>query len=158
MNEVIRGAWAFAKSNQDFSLIETVSGYRGAAALDPKGIQRFLAPDASDEELGLAVIDALAHSRWVLPAPRSGSSYPPEVEFDLELYDYKKVAERYAAWTKDLMARYGYKTKRALFKNMKSCAIERKGGTITIRPSHHEKLEAWDREKDDGIEDVANSG
>ena len=41
------------------------------------------------------------------------------------------------------MERYGYKTKRALFKDMKKCSIESNRGQITIRPSYHEKLEAW---------------
>jgi len=52
------------------------------------------------------------------------------------------------------MDRYGYRTKRALFKNMKSCGILAEGDVIIISPSRHEKLEAWGREKGDGIEDV----
>jgi len=71
----------------------------------------------------------------------------------MDPYDYKKTAERYAEWTKDLMARYGYKTKRALFKNMKNCSIAKMSGVITIKPSHHEKLERWTSEKDE-FEDV----
>jgi hypothetical protein len=153
MNEITKVAWANAKFNGDFILVETFSGYTSSMR-DPKGKQRFLAPDANDEELGLAVLDALASSRFVLPGPRTDVWIHPDAGFDMELYDYRQTAARYAAWTKDLMARYGYKTKRALFKNMKSCSIERKGGTITISPSHHEKLEAWSREKDDGIEDA----
>lgn len=73
----------------------------------------------------------------------------------MELYDYKKAAERYAEWTQDLMARYGYKTKRALFKDMKNVSIESKNGVMTFSPSHHEKMEAWGREKGrDSFEDV----
>jgi hypothetical protein len=41
------------------------------------------------------------------------------------------------------MQRYGYKTKRALFKNMKSCSVEVDDGMMTIQPWHHEKLEGW---------------
>lgn len=37
---------------------------------------------------------------------------------------------------------------------MKSCDIEEREGMITIGPNNHEKLEAWGREKGDGIEDV----
>lgn len=153
MNQVTRAYWASAFCNGDFICVKTYSGYNGGRG-DPKGKQHLLAPDASDESLGLAVLDAMAHSRFVLGVPRPGSVYPPDLEFDMDLYDYKKVAERYAAWTKALMERYGYRTRRALFKDMKNCSIESRNGVITIGPSNHEKLEAWGREKDDGIEDV----
>ena len=78
----------------------------------------------------------------------------------MELYDYKLGIERYAAWTKALMEHYGYKTKRALFKEMKKCGIESKSGVIDIRPSHHEKLEGWSGEgitEEDHIKLAANS-
>lgn len=154
MDDVIRGYWAGAKFNGDFFCIETRSGYRGGSELDYKGKQHLLPSDASDETLGIAVVDALAHSRFVLGAPRAGSSYPPNVEFDMELYDYNKSNERYAQWIKNLMARYGYKTKRALFKNMHSCSIKSCQGIMNFHPWHHERLEGWSRAKDDGIEDV----
>ena len=41
------------------------------------------------------------------------------------------------------MTRYGYKTKRALFKNMLSCGVTLQEGTIIIRPSYHDQLEGW---------------
>lgn len=144
MDEVIRGAWADAIFNGDFMCVETWSGYRGGSHADYKGQQIFLKPDASDEAIGLAVRDALAKSRWVLGIPRAGSVYPPDVEFDPDLYDYKLNAERYAAWTKELMERFGYKTKRALFKDMENCAIEAIGGIMKIIPKRHIKLEAWE--------------
>lgn len=144
---------AGAKNNGDFICIETWSGYR-SSNLDPKGKQHLLSPDVSDEALGVAVLDALAFSRFVLPAPRTDVWQHPDAEFDKELYDYKLGIERHAKWIADLMSHFGYKTKRALFKNMHSCDIERKEGSITIGPTHHEKLEAWSREKDNGIEDV----
>lgn len=43
-----------------------------------------------------------------------------------------------------LMDRYGYKTKRALFKDMKHSIIHLTHGEITISPMRHEKLEAWE--------------
>lgn len=134
--------------------VQTYSGYRSTRA-DHKGQKNLLAPNATDEDLGTAVLDALSHSRFVLGAPREGVALGAEVEFDMELYDYKKAAERYAEWTQDLMARYGYKTKRALFKDMKNVSIESKNGVMTFSPSHHEKMEAWGREKGrDSFEDV----
>lgn len=129
-------------TNADFILIETNSGYRGSVR-DFRGIQNFLKSDADDGELGEAILDAMAHSRFVLGVPRTDVWLHPDVEFDQELYDYQKTAERYKAWKADLMARYGYKTQRALFKGMKHCLVERNNGVITLQPWHHEKLEAW---------------
>ena len=54
-----------------------------------------------------------------------------------------ETRNRYLAWVNQLVETYGYKTKRALFKDMKSCHIESCGGAITIRPTYHKKLEAW---------------
>jgi hypothetical protein len=141
-NEVVRGYWASVYCNDDFICVKTNSGYRGGTDIDPKGSQNFIPGDASDENIGLAVVAALMHSRWVLRAPREGSTYPPEVEFDSEL-NFEKGMERYAEWVEFLMSSYNYKTKKALFKNMKNCSIEKKSGCITFKPSYHEKLEAW---------------
>lgn len=144
MSEVTRGRWAHAYRNGDFLFIETWSGYRGGERGDYKGKRNFLAPEAVDAVAGEAVLDALAHSRWVLGVPRKGSTYPAGVEFDSDLYDYKLNIEQYAAWTQALMDRYGYKTKRALFKDMENCHIEVKSGSMKIVPQRHVKLEAWE--------------
>lgn len=72
----------------------------------------------------------------------------------IEFFDLEKGKERYAAWIAMLMGKYGYKTKRALFKDMKNCGIHLVNGVITISPTRHEKLEAWGRTKGDGLEDV----
>ncbi|WP_156876972.1 contact-dependent growth inhibition system immunity protein [Paludibacterium yongneupense] len=124
---------------------------------DPKGKQHLLKPTIDGESLGVAVMDALTCSRWVLGSPRPGMTFPPEVEFDSDLYDNKQGADRYSVWIETLMERFNYKTKRALFKNMMNCNISIREGVMTIGPTHHEKLEGWGREKDDGIEDVVIS-
>jgi hypothetical protein len=158
MNEVIKGAWAQALSKDKFICVETYSGYGTGNRADPKGKQNLLAPDASDQVLGAAVLDALAHSRClVLGAPRSDVQLPPEVEFDPELYDYQLSNERYGVWVRTLMESYGYKSRQSLFKGMKNCFIKRVGSAITFVPSKHQKLESWGRTKDDGIEDVVVS-
>jgi hypothetical protein len=154
MNEIIRGSWAEAYFNRDFYSIETSSGYCGGGNADYKGKQHLLPADTSDEALGVAVLDAMAHSRFVVPAPRTDIVQHPDVEFDQDLFDYRKMQERYAAWTKSLMAQYGYKTKRALFKDMLNCSIARQSGVITIGPTDHEKLELWSRDRDFPLEDV----
>ena len=59
------------------------------------------------------------------------------------MYDRDKTVERYKDWIGRLQEKYSYKTKRALFKDMKRCGIKCRMGQIIIRPSHHEKLELW---------------
>lgn len=142
MSDVVKTAWADAKMNKDFISVKTFSGYRSSQA-DPQGVEHFFSPDVSDKELGLAVLDALAHSRFVLPESRKDVWIHPEATFDMELYDYNLTNQRYDQWVSSTLERYNYKTKRALFKDMKKCSVESKEGQITIRPSHHEKLESW---------------
>lgn len=144
MSEVTRGRWANAYRKGDFLFIETWSGYRGGDRRDHRGKQNFLAPDAVDAVAGEAVLDALAHSRWVLPVRDNDGTDPEGVEFDLDLYDYKQSAERYEIWIKTLMERYGYKTKRALFKDLENCQISVKDGVMKIVPLQHTKLEQWE--------------
>ncbi|MCU1719279.1 contact-dependent growth inhibition system immunity protein [Pseudomonas sp. 5P_3.1_Bac2] len=142
MNDVVKTAWADAGVNQEFIYVKTYSGYRSSRA-DPQGVEHHASPETSDQELGFAVLDALTHSRFVLPEPRKDVWIHPEATFDMELYDYSLTNLRYDQWVGSILERYGYKTKRALFKDMKKCSIESKRDQITIRPSHHEKLEAW---------------
>jgi hypothetical protein len=59
------------------------------------------------------------------------------------LFDLERIERDYAAWTQRLMSRGGFKTKKALFKEMKLCHLEVRGGDIRIVPTRHEKLEGW---------------
>ena len=137
--------WKSAEAywNGDFYLVETFSGYR-LGRRDPTGAQHTLPPNADAQELGTALLDALAHSRFL------------SLEEARVVGDYKKGQEEYVAWTEALMARHDYKTKRALFENMARCGISLLVGDsqMVIRPQHHDQLEGWGRTKDDGIEDV----
>src|SRR5687767_5276370 len=125
MDDVVRTAWAGAVSNGDFVCVETYSGYRSSQS-DPKGKQYLLSPDVSDQELGAAVLDALAHSRFVTP------------QEDLDLFECDSLVLRYKEWVQSVMKKYRYKSKRAMFKNMKNCSIEKREGIIEISPWHHE--------------------
>ncbi len=118
-----------AKNNGDFISIQPYSGYR-IYFIDPDAAEYLLDPNVSDENLGVAVMDALKQSRFL--------SY--EDACDLEV---KFDQGYYISWIKNIMNQYVYKTKRALFKNMKNCSIESHDGLITIKPSKHEKLEGW---------------
>lgn len=67
-----------------------------------------------------------------------------KLEERIAFFDLEKGKEKYAAWIARLMDKYGYKTKRALFKDMKHCIIHYVNNVITISPMRHEKLEAWE--------------
>jgi len=126
-----RALWrpeASAKCNGDFIIIETYSSYRMSLA-DPEAPEHILAPDASNETLGQAVLAALRHSRFL------------SIEEDKALYS--NFEQRCVEWVKEKMDRFGYKTKNALFRKMKHCDIQCKDGLIILEPSHHAKLALW---------------
>ena len=87
--------------------------------------------DVSNEELGQATLLALSKSR-ILDVSELGP-----------LINRDNVKKCYDASVADLMAKYNYKTRRALFKNMMQCTLEIRDDRLTISPSWHEKLEAW---------------
>ena len=134
--------WASAKKTPEFICVETYSG-RGRTAQDPAGKQFVLACDATNQELGAAVLQALDHSRVL------------SLEEASAFFEYKAVKLRYEQWVADLVERYGYKTRRSLFKDMISCDIKSDGCDVVFVPTRHEKLEAWGREKGDGLQELA---
>lgn len=121
---------ADAYENQDFINISTFSGC-GIQALDPDGANILLSKNASNEELGQAALLALSKSRKI------------EQSEIATFFDRDNVNQRYNNWVANFMDKYGYKTKRALFKKMMRCSIEIRNGVLTISPSYHEKLEGW---------------
>ncbi|HGG6757524.1 TPA: contact-dependent growth inhibition system immunity protein [Salmonella enterica subsp. enterica serovar Java] len=134
--------WATCYCTKEFLLIETQSGL-GRTSADPLFPPHLLLPEANDECAGETILQALSNSRTL-----------NKLEDRVAFFDLEKSKEKYAAWIAMLMDKYGYKTKRALFKDMKHCIIHCVNGVITISPTHHEKLEGWGRTKGDGIEDV----
>lgn len=151
MNEIVRTAWAAVKANHDFICVQTFSGYRSCRA-DPEGGQYLLSVDVSDVSLGEAVQSALAASRFVLAERREGVWIHPEATFDRRLYDPMLTEQRYVEWTKRLMSKFDYKSKRELFKGMKNCSIKSTAGVLTISPTIRERMEGWAGMPDD--EDV----
>ncbi|MFV8797157.1 contact-dependent growth inhibition system immunity protein [Yersinia sp. LJYL362] len=116
--------------NNNFLNINTDSGL-GLMRIDPLFPPHLLPPDADDKSIGEAVFIALSNSRTL------------SLEEYSDFFNLEKSQEQYAAWVAMLMEKYGYKTKRALFKGMKNCSIHCINGVITILPTRHEKLEAW---------------
>lgn len=82
--------------------------------------------------MGEVVIKVLLTSRMINP------------KYEPDFFDARgRVVPQYNLWVSEIMGRLGYKTKRAMLKDMKQCVIELFKSTMAIKPSHHEKLEAW---------------
>lgn len=95
-----------------FYLIESEVCYR-AALPDPEGVRHVLPPDATAEQLGTAILDALAHSRFIPP------SHP---DFDA-LFKERKAAELVDAYDAELMRLAGVKSKIALYRGAKGVNV-----------------------------------
>jgi hypothetical protein len=130
MNKPQIKQWAAAYSNEDFLSVETCSGYRQFAT-DPEGKMILLSLTVSNEELGASILDALSASRFL------------KLEEISTFFDLTITNQTYDEWVELLIGKYGYKSKRELFKKMKHCLIERVERVITIKPTNHEKLEVW---------------
>ena len=114
--------------NGDFFCIETYSGL-GLLGRDYAGAQCLLSAEATDKELGIALLVVLSKSR----------------ELTLEEYgiffDYKKRKIEHEKWV--MLLKEKYKTKKALFRIMRTCGVENDEMTIKINPTWHAQLEAW---------------
>lgn len=149
MDTIVKTAWATAVMNPEFICIDTYSGYRGCQ-LDPAGVHHIAPPDEENIALGGYVLDALSHSRFVLPKPRSDVWIHPEATFDPEFDKRETLEKNFADWEADLMSRFNYKNARALFRKMYKVGIVCTSGIITLRPSHHVKADQWNG---DGLSD-----
>jgi len=101
---------------------------------DEKGRELYLTPEASDEALGQAVLDALAASRWILPRPTPGHVYHPDLAFDPETCSFIKEQKREQDWVWRVRKIYNYKSKREIYMPMRRCDIAKK------RPKYYNQL------------------
>lgn len=136
--------WATCKANTKGIIIQTRSGLRMTM------IDHLCPPDifnhsVDNEMLGNSILKALSNSRTFIYDS-------PECK---DFFDLEKRKQRYDDWVAGLCEKLGYKTKRALFKKMKSCSIWLNNGRIKMSPSRQVKLEAWDGIS--GVEDVVLS-
>jgi len=81
--------------------------------------------------LGRSIVDALVASRFL------------SLEEVSSFFDSSTKKKNYEDWVALLLDRYGYKSRTALFKNMKYCYVYKINGVIMIIPSSHDKLEEW---------------
>jgi hypothetical protein len=52
----------------------------------------------------------------------------------------------YEAWVNGLIAHYGARSRKEFFGRMLLCSVVSENGVITIKPTFHEKPEAWSGE------------
>ena len=116
------------KHTEKFYRLKAYSGYALQFG-DPEADEILLDPEVSDEMLGQAVLDTLKQSRHM----------PYEKACILK----QDLQERYQEWVQNMMKRYGYKGKLALFKNMKDCGVTLKDNLITIKPTIRDRAEGW---------------
>ena len=124
--------WAGYKANERALIIQTWSGF-GRYAPDHLYPPHILPLDTDNGTLGTTVLQALENSRTL--------------DNEAERIDFLKQESfklRYEDWVANLCGNLGYKTRRALFKNMMSGDIWLHNGCLKISPSRHVKLEAWD--------------
>jgi len=122
--------WAAIYANGESICVQTCSGFRRSVA-DPGGGLFFLPGRPEVSELGNALNSALARSRMLAPEELG------------RFFDVAAVKARYEEWVATYMQKYGYASRRALFKDMKHCSVESAGGVVRFSPTVHEELEAW---------------
>jgi contact-dependent growth inhibition (CDI) system CdiI-like immunity protein len=120
--------WADVHRTERFVCIQPLSGYI-MPCRDNELYVKYLPPDATDDALGQALLEMLGRSRFIWP--------PDEPEF----YKWQRYVGCYRKWQKDFMERYGYKTKRAAYKNLDWCRITRSEGKISIKPHKRDRPE-----------------
>ncbi|WP_301818793.1 contact-dependent growth inhibition system immunity protein [Neisseria maigaei] len=132
--------WAVFYANEEALIVQTCSGL-GLTAIDHLYPPHILPLDTDNETLGTTVLQALANSRtFVYDSPE-----------DQDFFDTEKFRQRYEDWVANLCGNLGYKTRRALFKNMMSVDIWLHNGCLKISPSRHVKPEAWDAIDTDNV-------
>lgn len=125
--------------NGDFFEVSTMSqGMLDYA--EPDSPPHYLAPDVNNETLGHTLRLALKASKRV------------SVEEFQKIWTSRivhKLGDERDAWA---MKHYGYKTKRAMYKNMDRCSISVADGQIEIAPMHHKSLDGYSGISNDGPE------
>lgn len=125
--------------NENFFVFTTMS-QGGMNYAEPSVDPQYLSLDVDDAALGCALRLALSQSKKI-----SGKEF-------VELFNSRKIHDLGLTREKATMQKYGYKTKRALYKNMLCCWISVFDGKIQIKPTHHKSLDSYSGISNDGPE------
>ena len=128
------------RANERFYFIFVFSGYH-LLIKDNIAPIYCLDKNVNDDILGETVNIALNQCRVINPYESP------------EFFDSEKVMSNQREWIFQLIEKYRFKNKKALFQRMMACNLERNHGVITVTPTLHKKLELWTR---DGFTDDDN--
>lgn len=117
-------------ANEQFICMDTWSGY-GDLLRDPKGKSIILPSSADNVSTGNALLEVISVSRQM------------SLDEANALADLDVLKQNYDAWVQTLLAGSTYKNRTAMFRNMKSCSVTIKDGSFIVKPSYHDRLEAW---------------
>jgi hypothetical protein len=132
--------WAAIATTDRFISAKPLSGYRRHLPEDDV-LAAYLEPDATEEVLGQATLEALDKSRFIHPHD------------DRDFFDFKRILAADKRWHAEFMKRYRYKTKRDAYANMLYCLVERREGWIIIEPHKRDEKPGlwWDLPEDKTI-------
>ncbi|MEX5729803.1 hypothetical protein Ga0609869_003156 [Rhodovulum iodosum] len=127
-----RRSVATVEALRHFTHIFSQAVYRAAVG-DPRGYAAFLDPEPPREDLGRAVHDALAASRFITPDhPEWDTVMRPPTEDEIR------------AQEDDLKRRAGIKTRKALYNGAGLVSVTMRDGAIELRPLLHLGRGAWE--------------
>ncbi|HWE73777.1 MAG TPA: contact-dependent growth inhibition system immunity protein [Stellaceae bacterium] len=113
-----------------FICIEALSGTGGMTYREDEPYQIYLQLDATVEDLGRILLEALGKSRHVTAD---------------DFFEPDRVMRRFADWQKDFAHRHGAKRVRDAFKNVDWCMARIREDNIVIQPHRREKPGSWHR-------------
>jgi hypothetical protein len=134
MAQPIANRLAAAYMHPKLYCIDTWCGY-GLKTADPKGVSHILSAESDAAALGVALVDAVTHSRILTLQDAK----------DPSLFGREATKPRYDDWVARLLKSAGLKTRKSLFKDLKFCEVTEKDGLLVIEPRHHRRLEAWEQ-------------
>jgi hypothetical protein len=114
--------------SEKFICVEPLSGINGLTYREDGNCRMYLDSDATNEDLGYALLDALAKSRY---------------DNSKEFLNPDRAMRVYQEWQNDFMTRYGYRSKREAYTSLDWCGARMSEGTISIEPHNRYKADHW---------------
>jgi len=123
-------------ANPDFYCFKTISGI-DIGVVDPRVEPILLEPNATNAQLARALFKSLLASR------------APKHRRDPDLYNYRNAETAYKKWRGEMMAKFGYKTQKKMFEDMRSLSFEynRYAFTLSVERLVQEKPQSWTASK-----------
>jgi hypothetical protein len=116
---------------EKFVAVEPRSGNMRVLRED-EGYVIYLPPQPDDEALGRALLEALDRSRFI----RSAAN-------ERRFFEEDRIKQSEQKWHDEVMGRYGYKSKRALYKSMNWVRARRMEGVISFTPHDRRTPGTW---------------